>query len=349
MSSPNVDIADLELIQRQVNDEVWSALKNQSIFVTGGTGFIGCWLLEALLHANKTLGLNIAITLLSRNPEAFQKKVPHLAFAENISLIKGDINNLSSINGKYDSIIHAATDVVQPKVDPLAVFNDIKSGTDEILALAQRSGAKRFLLTSSGAIYGRQPPELLYIDETFSGSPDLINLKSAYGLGKRYSEWLTNVQRQQTGLDAKVARCFAFAGPYMALDAQFAIGNFIGDCINQRDIVIGGDGTPYRSYLYAADLIVWLLTILIKGDNEPYNVGSSNALQISGLAHEVRAALKSDNKIIIQKTPDINKLPERYIPSVERVATLGLKEYTTIKDAIVKTANWNIKAKGLSV
>lgn len=348
MPNPSIDAADLHLIQTHVHEEVWSALKNQSIFITGGTGFIGCWLVESLLHANKVLGLNISITILSRNPKAFQDKAPHLAFAENISLIQGDVANLSSISGHYDTIIHAATDVVQPKADPLSVFNDIKSGTDEILALAQRSATTRFLLTSSGAIYGRQPPEISHVAENFSGSPDLLNAKSAYGLGKRYSEWLTNLQHQQTGLDVKIARCFAFAGPYMALDAQFAIGNFIGDCINGRDIIIGGDGSPYRSYLYAADLIIWLLTILIKGDNLPYNVGSDNALQISSLANEVRTALESDNKIIIQKTPDSSKLPERYIPSTERVATLGLKEYTSLKEAIIKTANWNKKAKELS-
>ena len=349
MASLSVDKADLELIRHKTGADVWAALNNQSLFITGGTGFIGCWLLEALLDANDALALNLSISVLSRNPDAFQKKVPHLANAKTIQLIKGDVTNLSAIGGKYDSIIHAATDVIQPKADPVAVYKDIELGTDEILALAQRSGASRFLLTSSGAIYGRQPPEMTHIDESFSGTPDLTNPKSGYGLGKRYSEWLTQIKHQETGLDIKIARCFAFAGPYMALDAQFAIGNFIGDCISGRDIIIGGDGTPYRSYLYAADLIVWLLTILIKGDNKPYNVGSGKGLQIAELAHEVRAALKTDNKIIIQKTPDARKLPERYLPAVERAASLGLQEYTSLSDAIVKTANWNKKAKGLSV
>lgn len=344
MTSPRVEQADLDLIQQHTHADVWAALKGQSLFITGGTGFVGCWLLEALLHANDVLDLQLSISVLSRNPEVFRKKVPHLANAKIISLVKGDVTNLSAVNGRFDSIIHAATDVVQPKADPQAVYKDIQQGTEQILALAKRSGATRFLLTSSGAVYGRQPPELAYVDENFVGSPDLSSAKSAYGLGKRYSEWLTHLTHQLTGLDTKIARCFAFAGAYMPLDAHFAIGNFIGDCISGRDIIIGGDGTPYRSYLYAADLIVWLLTILIKGDNAPYNVGSSHGLQIAELATKIRTTLKSNNQIVIQKAPDASKLPERYLPCVERVGALGLKEYTSLEDVILKTARWHTAA-----
>lgn len=344
-ASSKVDLCDLDLIVNNIESSVWSAFKNKSIFITGGTGFIGCWLLDAFIYANSKLNLNLKLTVLSRNPDAFRAKAPHLANAEIISLLKGDVTSLSDVSGKFDMVIHAATDVVSPDNDPKTVFEDIKRGVEEALALAQRSGAKQFLLTSSGAIYGRQPPELSLIGEDFIGSPDLSNSKSAYGLGKRYSEWLVNIYREQHGLDTKIARCFAFVGPYMALDAQFAIGNFIGDCINKRDIIIGGDGTPYRSYLYAADLVVWLLTILIKGDNAPYNVGSSSALQISELAHSVRSILKAENNVVVKKEPVAGRLPERYIPSVERVATLGLKEFTSFDDSVLKTAEWNLKTR----
>lgn len=342
---PQIEKEDLELIRHKTSDEIWSNFQNQSIFITGGTGFIGCWLVEALVYVNQVLGLNISITLLSRNPERFQNEIPHLGYAPEISLIKGDVTNLTAISGRYDTIIHAATDVTHPKDDQLAVFNDIKTGTDQVLALARRSNTSRFLLTSSGAIYGRQPPEQLQFNESFLGSPELNSANSAYGLAKRYSEWAVNLEHQRTGLDTNIARCFTFVGPYMPLEAHFAIGNFIEDCISKRNIHIAGDGTPYRSYLYAADLIIWLFTILIKGDNSPYNIGSDNAISILNLAKKIQTTLDSKSQIIIQKKTTPNQLPERYIPSIERAAILGLKEYTSLDNAIIKTTNWNLKRR----
>jgi len=337
-----VDINDLNLIKDCIAEDIWMQFKNKSFFITGGTGFIGCWLLEALLYANEVLNLNITISVLTRNSDAFKKKAPHLALADSVFLIEGDVTDLASLSGHYDVMIHAATDVVKPNSDPQVIFNDIKLGAEQVLALAKRSGTTRFLLTSSGAVYGRQPLNMMYISEEYYGSSDLSQSKSAYGLGKRYSEWLVNLAHEQIGLDTKIARCFAFVGPYMALDAQFAIANFIGDCIEGRDVVIGGDGTPFRSYLYAADLIIWLLTILIKGDNSPYNVGSSNSIQIAPLAHKVREVLASDNAIVVKQLSN-GSLPERYVPSVARVKLLNLSEYTDIDNAILKTAQWNLR------
>ncbi len=342
MSAIPVDIDDLAMIQAKLSLDEWSAFKNKSLFLTGGTGFVGCWLLEALRYVNRQLDLNLRITTISRNPEAFIAKAPHLASNPMLTLIKGDMCDLESIQGQFDFIIHAATDVVKPDQDQAKVYAAIQQGTDQVLALAKRSGCKQFLLLSSGAVYGRQPQELEFFGEDFSGSPDLTQPKSAYGLGKRYSEWITHVYNKEHGIDTKIARCFAFVGPYMALDAQFAIANFIGDCINQKTVVIGGDGTPYRSYLYAADLVVWLIKILLAGDNKPYNVGSDNALQIAQIAETVIKTL-CDGKLdlIIKQQAKPGQIAERYIPSVERALTLGLREYTSLTQAIKKTAIWN--------
>ncbi|NGZ83102.1 NAD-dependent epimerase/dehydratase family protein [Duganella aceris] len=345
---PGVDAADLALILEQTPAEVWQALRGQHLFLTGGTGFIGSWLLEGLLWAERQLGLGLRLTVLSRRPDAFRARAPHLASHPAVRLLQGDVRDLAQEHGRYDIVLHAATDVVAPAAEPLATYHDIVAGAEQTLALARRCGAGRYLLTSSGAVYGVQPPGLTHVDEDYRGAPDPAQAGSAYGQGKRIAEWLVACEQQrQPALETRIARCFAFVGPYMALDAQFAIGNFIRDARRGDPIRVGGDGTPFRSYLYAADLVVWLLTILVLGDRRPYNVGAGQEISIAGLAREVSAALGGGAEVRIAGAPS-GAPASYYVPSVARAAGLGLRQYTSLADAIARTAAWTTPHSGES-
>ncbi len=239
------------------------------MFITGGTGFFGHWILESLLWANDILDLDVKIVLLSRNPDAFSKKNPQLAYHPAVSWIQGDVKTFDFPEGQFSYVIHAASEgnVRLAQENPILLFDTIVEGTHHVLEFARTHGTRKLLFTSSGAVYGRQPPELTHIPEDYSGAPDVMNPRSAYGEGKRAAELLCNLYSQQFGLETKIARCFAFVGPYLPLNANYAIGNFIRDAINGGPIVIKGDGTPYRSYLYAADLAIWLWTILFPRRN----------------------------------------------------------------------------------
>ena len=320
----------------------WEALRGQRIFITGGTGFFGKWLLETLLFAGRKLELDCRITVLSRNPELFRRQNPHLADPARVTLVAGDVRDFAYPEGKFQFVVHAATDVVAPS-GPVELFSACVDGTKRVLDFARMSGCTDFLLASSGAVYGRQPADLQAIPESYAGAPDLLSTKSAYGEGKRCSEWLANAYGEEHGLRVKIARCFAFVGPHLPLYKHFAIGNFIQDALADRPIIIKGDGSAYRSYLYAADLAVWLLTILLRGPaGVAYNVGSAEAISIADLAKRVSLVAGSGREVRILTPCDPRKPPERYVPDVGKAESeLGLKPMIALDEAIRRTLQWN--------
>ncbi len=342
-SSMNPLAADLDHILHHTRD-FWDELRGERIFITGGTGFFGCWLLESFLWANDRLKLDTRATVLTRSPDSFRAKVPHLAGHEAVTVLEGDVRTFDFPAGTFSYIVHAATESSAKLNDenPLLMLDTIVEGTRHALDLAKACGAKRFLLTSSGAVYGKQPPGLTHIPEDYIGAPDPLDPKSTYGQGKRIAEHLCALYANPT-LETKIARCFALVGPYLPLDIHFAIGNFIRDGLNGGPILVKGDGTPYRSYLYGADLAIWLWTILFKGQScRPYNVGSEDNLSIAELAHLVAQTFTPELSVQIVKTANAGKPIERYVPSVKRASSeLQLYSLVNLQTAIKQTVAWN--------
>lgn len=343
--NPNVLAPDLDYILEETRP-LWENLRDEQIFITGGTGFFGCWLLESFVWANVSLGLNARATVLTRDPERFAQKCPHLINHPSLTFMKGDIKDFAFPKGQFAYVIHAATEASAHLNDtnPLLMLDTIVEGTRRALEFARFCGAKSFLLTSSGAIYGKQPSAIAHVPETYTGTPRWDDPKAAYANGKSMAEHLCCLYAKQYGLDVKIARCFAFVGPYLPLDIHFAIGNFIRDGIKGGPITIMGDGTPYRSYLYAADLAIWLWTILFKGKTlQPYNVGSDQDCTVAELAEVVSRAFEPKVVVNIMKKPDPNVMPERYVPDVTLARNeLNLKPKINLFQAIQATIDWNL-------
>ena len=337
---------DLDHVLDHTRD-LWDELRGERVFITGGTGFFGCWLLESLLWAQDRLGLGVEAVVLTRDPDAFRARAPHLARHPGLTMLAGDVRSYPFPAGTFSHIIHAAIDASAKLNDesPLHMLDTIVDGTRHALDHAIACKAKRFLLTSSGAVYGKQPSEMTHVPEDYTGAPDPLSPRSAYGEGKRLAEHLCALYARGSGLEPKIARCFAFVGPYLPLDVHYAIGNFIRDALLGGPIVVLGDGTPYRAYLYAADLAIWLWTILIRGQScRAYNVGSEDAITIESLAHAVRDVVSPGAEIHILQTGDAASLPERYVPRVERAAReLALHSAVALDDAIRRTADWSAR------
>ncbi len=344
---------DLDLVL-SLTPEFWSRFGGARLFMTGGTGFIGTWLLQALQRANDKQGSKMELVVLTRDRERARQQAPHVFGRPDTTLVAGDVSSFSGPVGQLDLCIHAATDVsgALKAGDPLRVFDSIVQGTRRVLDLAHANGASRFLLTSSGAVYGSQPTNLERITETYSGAPDSLQPGAAYGNGKRAAEWLTSAyasQASQTGFETCIARIFALIGPGLPLNGPFAAGNFVRDALAGQTISVQGDGRPVRSYLYMADLCVWLLRILGSGAaGQAYNVGSENAVSIAGLAQQVVAAAGTDAPIQVQ-TPAASDAPAtRYVPDTHKARhELGLAEYTPLDTALLKTIQWSRSAMDL--
>jgi len=335
---------DLEVITRRTGSH-WEEMRDQQIFLTGGTGFFGCWLVESFCQANQVLNLNARMTILTRDPERFGRKCPHLAADKTIRLLPGDVRSFEFPSGDYQFVIHAATEAsaAQAAEAPMEMLSTIVEGTRRTLEFASSHGTKAFLLTSSGAVYGKQPGGMSHVPETYLGGPDPLDAASVYAEGKRVAEQLCSQYSKRFGIGAKIARCWAFCGPHLPLNAHFAIGNFIGDVLAGREIEIKGDGTSRRSYLYAADLAVWLWTILFRAPElVPFNVGSARDVSILELAETVARTLGSKNAIRVAQKAVPGGQPARYVPCVDRAREeLGLEAWTTLEESIQRTADWH--------
>ena len=321
----------------------WEDLLGRRIFLTGGTGFVGCSMLDAYIRAWDREHLGGIVSVLTRDPAAFRSKAPYLADHPGIEVLEGNLLECTFGDSSWELVIHAAVEYGEP-------FDTLErnlQATCKMLELAHRWKASRVLFTSSGAVYGPQPPDTSHLTEE-SPSPIPLSRISAYGEAKRCSELLGLFHGKREGYTFLIARCFAFLGPWLPLEGTGAAGNFMADALAKRPICIKGDGRPLRSYLFGEDLAQWLWTILVRGvHGRPYNVGSSEVISVGDLAYRIRDLIYPGGPVqfgdVIGQGP-----PPRYVPSVDRAkAELGLEPHVGLDEAIMRTAKWNIERQAI--
>jgi dTDP-glucose 4,6-dehydratase len=291
------------------------------------------------------LELGAELVVLSRDPDAALARLPHYANLKGVRFHRGDVREFELPSGVFDTVIHGAAESSQQGHvgDHRHMFDTIVDGTRSTLGLARSALAKRYLLVSSGAVYGRQPADLSHVPEDFPGAPDLSDARSGYGEGKRAAEVLTSIAAAESGLSVRVARCFAFVGPHLPLDIHFAIGNFIRDAVRGGPIRIRGDGTAVRSYLYTADLAIWLWALALSSRaSGAYNVGSADSVSILQAANRVAGVVDPEVHIEVEGTPTPGQAPQRYVPAIDRMREqLSREPLIGLEEAIRRTVAWH--------
>jgi UDP-glucuronate decarboxylase len=316
-------------------------LPDCSLLLTGGTGFIG----RALLRHWETNPADrpYRVVAISRDPQAFAQSFPELAGVPWLDLRHGDVTVMNSLpRESFDAVIHAAADsTMGPQLSPLQRYTQIVDGTRHLLDLAVAARARRFLLLSSGAVYGSRSAGQPDPEESDCNAPDPLNPENAYGIAKRTAEHLGALAHREHGLEVVIARCFAFVGRDLPLDVHFAIGNFIRDALWRKSITVNGDGTPVRSYMDQRDLSRWLLALLSQGRaGQAYNVGSDQSVNMADLAHLVRDMLAPSKPVHIvgERRTEIRS---RYVPCVRKArAEVKLDFLHSLEQSILETSRY---------
>jgi nucleoside-diphosphate-sugar epimerase len=314
-----------------------------TLLVIGGSGFFGKSILDAFQRDLLDVWNIDEIIIMARHATDLKKNNPDL-IAKRVKLINGDITSIN-ILPFADFVIHAAasTDTKTYLASPVKERANIIAGTLNYCNLAKNFHQKsKIVYVSSGAVYGPQPHHLYKIPEDFLflDADQLSESKRCYAYAKRDSE-KEIIDLGLNGLDVSIARCFAFVGPWLPLDQHFAIGNFINDGLNNKKIEVTAQHKVYRSYMYADDLVEWLMTIAENShSNCPvYNVGSDQEILIEDLA-----SMMSNIFSVKTSIPLINDAKiDRYIPSINKAKKeLGLN----LKFNLIQSINETILKLG---
>lgn len=321
----------------------WAEMNGARILLTGATGFVGTHLLESVRHARLRARVNTRVVAPVRQPDRLYARLPWTKDVAWLEVVHAEIRGFTIPPGGVDLAIHSANTASPGEIagDPMAIAKMVVDGSARVYAAAAAAGARRVLQVSSGSVYGTHRVPARPIAEDDPGEPEGDGPADQLARAKRDAERALLLASREPGAPGVVlARGFALCGPWLPLDSAFAFGNFLRAAMRGEDVVVNGDGTPVRSYLYSADMVVWLLTLLLRGTpGRAYNVGSDRAITIGELAHRVAALL--GGTVEVMATPVPGARAHWHVPDTTRSREeLGLEETVPLNDAIVRTAQW---------
>ncbi len=308
------------------------------VLITGGTGFVGKWLIETAMIACKNGAKSFEIVVPTRDHfSAHAVSTREIGFKK-LSLIQGDLLADTLDIGTVDAIIHAATpaSAALNESNPKEMTRINTQSMQSALRFAKNNVP--FLFTSSGAIYGNQPQSITHISE--KQNQPFSELTSAYALGKQHAELMCSQAAEAGSCAPIIARLFAFSGHYLPRETHFAIGNFVQNVLDHKPILINSDGLSRRSYLYGADMATWIWCALAaKGSTHPLHIGSAHSVSILGLAQTVARVSAAELNFV----PEINvaitaanpNSYHQYVPSNTFTKSyLNVEEWTSLETGI---------------
>ena len=320
-------------------------LRGEHLYISGGTGILGAWLLELIKVLNESYNFGIKVTAYSRRARDFATRWPHLGGDKDFRFQDGDIRYFAEFPSDVRYIIHAAalTDRRLLASQPSSVAEVNGVGALRIFRAANLlEDLRKFVLLSSSLVYGAQPWNMPNMDESFSGPLPRCDVSAVYAESKRFAEVVAQSAVSETKLPVVTLRPFAFVGPYQSLQLPWAVTDFIRDSFTGGPIRIMGDGATVRSLMYASDFAFGVLAALAQGSSgEVYNIGSPKPVDLLTLAKLITGSFTPAPEIrkgVGQSGHDHTRL----VPNIQKAQKdFGLDVTVSLEDAIQRTIIWN--------
>ena len=330
---------DLEYICDNLKKEL-ARLSGKKLLITGGAGFLGYYLVQAVLHWNTKIDASqrIQVTVYDNYIRGVPDWLTRLEEDENLVLVKHDITDpLPQDIDDFHYIIHAAS-IASPiyyRKYPIETMDANVNGLRSLLEYCRQQKERNkpvegFLFYSTSEIYGDPSPENIPTPETYRGNVSCTGPRACYDESKRYGETLCVNFAQQYNLPIRIARPFNNYGPGLKITDRRVLPDFARDVLAGRDIVMLSDGSPTRTFCYVADAIVGYYKILVRGrDGEAYNIGvDTPEISMADLAQKVvdlaRDLFSYNGKVIRQVSSDKDYLidnPNRRCPVITKAGT----------------------------
>jgi dTDP-glucose 4,6-dehydratase len=302
------------------------------VLVTGGTGFLGAHLCEALLaRGEEVVALDNFAT---SNGDVLERLARHPRF----TFIEGNVCARPPVEGAFHAIAHLACpaspdEYLRLPLETLAIGS---YGSEFVLSLAQKHSC-RVLLASTSEVYGDplERPQR----EDYWGNVNPIGPRSVYDESKRYAEALFMAYRRVEGLNTGIVRIFNTYGPGLRPSDGRVVSNFVAQAIHDRPLTIYGDGRQTRSFCYVSDLVEGLIRMVISAEAGPVNLGNPNEISILELAHTILSLTGSNSTLEFRPAPQDD--PTTRQPDITRAgALLGWAPTVSLSEGLTRTIAW---------
>ncbi len=351
--------ADLNYIGQNLEVE-FSRLAGKKLLITGGAGFLGYYLVQAVLAYNRLVdpARNIEVTVYDNLMRGMPPWLSALKSDPNLNVVRHDIiEPLPFDMPAFHYIIHAAS-IASPifyRKHPIATMDANVNGLRSLLdysRLQQQRGTpvEGFLFFSTSEIYGDPTPENIPTPETYRGNVSCTGPRACYDESKRFGEALCVNFAREYDLPVKVARPFNNYGPGLKITDRRVLPDFARDILAGRDIIMHSDGTPTRTFCYVADAVAGYYKILVNGKpGEAYNIGvESPEISMRTLADLVTQLARDQfgyrGRVVHQVSIDANYLvdnPNRRCPVIGKARNeLGYNPQVSLEDGLRRALTW---------
>ncbi len=306
------------------------------VVVTGGAGFLGSHLCDALL------GRGDEVVAIDNLATGRLQNIEHLFGYEGFTYVRHDVSGYVWVPGRVDAVLHFASpaspkDYLEMPIQTLKVGS---LGTHNCLGLAKDKGA-RFLLASTSEVYG--DPLLHPQPESYWGNVNRGGRRGVYAEAKRFAEAITTAYHTHHGLDVRIVRIFNTYGPRMRPTDGRAVSNFLVQALHGKPITIYGEGDQTRSFCYVEDEVRGFLALLDSDVVGPVNIGNPSEFSILELAELVIDVTNSSSEIVYEPLPVDDPTQRR--PDITRARTqLGWEPRIELREGLTRTAEWLARA-----